>query len=395
MEAQGSNKNEENIIGHEIKTLSFHLGEIKILKNFAESLQSLYYHKKLNRSLTDNKSNDVLEYEKILDETRNNAVKYVKSHLPKVENLLTSIQTLFEYYNSFSDEEWLKDINEDIKESKKIAEEVQEIHELIKLEERPNTTKAVVKKLKKNEDLKTQINKWEKNAKVVMTNVVQHVDHSSKPNECSEFFSNHEEDIQQKPSGSEKKQQKENTTHCHKKEDVQLEVSSKSGFRKKQNENATHFYKEGDIQQEDSHHFESKAKEYLAKATAFQKEIDLRQKNVSVVNTKLIDSLQHYINSVCGITEFIFFLEKDISCLLGSKNDLEKYRKHHFQVMKEKSKEIVHKIQEFFGFIPDIRSTIKAVPNNANDKNFVDEWLQSKLKEIEKETGVEMSSSTT
>lgn len=422
MDAQESNNNEKNNnekrnIEHEVEALSSHLGEIPKLKNFAESLQSLYYNKKLNRSLTDDKYNAVLEYENIRDETRNDAVMYLKLHLPKVENLLTSIQTLFEYYNSFFDEELLNDINEDIKESKQIAKEVKKLHKTIKLKERLNKTEAVVKELTQNEDLKTQIKECKEEAKFYMTKAVQHVDHSSKPNKFFNFLFNQKDDMQREDSGqsgSKKKQRKKATydqregdihqkdsgtsgskkelkgqaTYDHKERNKQLGDSGKCGSEQKQIEKATHGHKEGNIQQEDSHHFESKAKEFLAKATALQKELEMRQADVSIVTRELIETLRKYIESVCGITDFFFFLEKDISYMLRSKNDLEKYRERHFQVMKEKSEDIVYQIQVFFGCIPDIRSTIEAVPINANDKNFVDEWLQSTLKEIKKETGM-------
>ncbi|XP_046843243.1 uncharacterized protein LOC124437301 [Xenia sp. Carnegie-2017] len=322
-EEQNEHGNEQINIENQVGTFTNLLNKMpKHMLTFAKALQSLYYEKKVGSSFDTNNSEVVQEFKKMRDETRDDAFKYLKVHLPLVEKLLTCIQHFFQYYQVLSYEDWgdsLKEICDDVRHNKENALIVAELHEKMELKERLNSAKGTFQKIMLDDDLKKKIEKNEQEAELC---------NNSEPSNLHPIFSFLSENF--------------------------------SKIRKKI---------------------------FLANAVAAKNELEIRHEAVSAVTNTLIEALNESITCVKTIVSFFSIIEKDIEYCIkaNNKSSSESHVRRHFQVMKGKSQDIGNKIQMFFASLPTIYSSIKAIPMEDIDQNYVEEWLNDKLEEIANE----------
>jgi len=102
-------------------------GVHKTMRAFSLSMRALFLE---NRTLTS--SSEAAKFEKLRDDTRNDAVAYVKGGLPLVKQCVSDIKCYFEYYIDLTKDEWwtfIADIVEEVKARKEACNALVDIHE--------------------------------------------------------------------------------------------------------------------------------------------------------------------------------------------------------------------------------------------------------------------------
>ncbi|XP_046843484.1 uncharacterized protein LOC124437560 [Xenia sp. Carnegie-2017] len=102
------------------------------------------------------------------------------------------------------------------------------------------------------------------------------------------------------------------------------------------------------------------------------------QKHFSDEIKDMLNALSKLIDSANGIAAFFFLIHKDIeNCIKVIDSDRQKRNKSHFEATKKKSKDIKYQIQVCLTIIPNIRSSLDAIPKTGIDQSCVQEWLKN------------------
>ena len=133
----------------EVKTLEENIKDMaKDMRLFSLTLRSLYVQNAVG-------TNEELakEFRRLRDDTRNDAMVYLKGILPISTKLVSSISEYFEYYDALNYEEWcemLPDILQETTGYKELCETVLQIHSdiLVPLKKRGDDALLLVTKFK-------------------------------------------------------------------------------------------------------------------------------------------------------------------------------------------------------------------------------------------------------
>jgi hypothetical protein len=139
----------ENVVGDLKENLRIMPRNMRL---FSLSMRSLYANNAVGTS-----TDVARKFRKLRDDTRQDAILYLKCHLPISTNFVSSIKEYFEYYEALDYEEWcemLPDIREETRTYK------EEMHEelMISLKKREDEAKIIMKEFK---DLQTEYEKQE------------------------------------------------------------------------------------------------------------------------------------------------------------------------------------------------------------------------------------------
>ncbi|XP_046843479.1 uncharacterized protein LOC124437557 [Xenia sp. Carnegie-2017] len=332
--ATAQDKDEQKEIEHlNIKLLN-HLKNIPKVENFAECLHSIYYME-LASSVKDKYVDDFKEIQKQL---RNDALIFLKVLLRLTENMLTYITNFFEDYDD-SYEDWKKEIEgtlNDVEENAKNARVVGLLAEKLAsvAKDYKKQTESLLKKMNSEDKFQKPIEDLKKKA----TLCKQKTTDSSNP--FTKWYNNRME-------------------------------------RKLLNEAAL---------------LNDEKEKWL-------------QEHFSTEMNDMLNALSNFITSINGIATFFSNIHKDIeNCRKASKvsnvsensivsveskvnvpdpeNTNERKKKKHFEATKKISKDIKYQIQVCFTSLPNIRSSLDAIPKTDIVQNCVQDWVKNNLEEI-------------
>ena len=289
------------------------------LRFFSQSLRSLYAENDVGTS-TDVSG----KFRKLRDDTRQDAILYLKCHLPISTKFVSSIKDYFEYYEVLDYEEWCKllpDIHEETRIRLEVAQKVIEMHEKLTIS------------LKKRED----------QAKIIMT-------------EFKVLQSAFEEQ----------------------KEILEASVESKMNW-------ALALLFVPGVNLIAFPYLTSLALEDTVKAIAKRGQADVHGAAVLIVANALIPALSHFIDGLKKAAGFFQAVEKELQSFDSkARKNIDSSKRLHYKVMSKEAKEIKCLCQGFYAALPDVRTDFAAISSEGTDQNYIDMWLKRQLAEIEK-----------
>jgi len=100
----------------------------------------------------------------------------------------------------------------------------------------------------------------------------------------------------------------------------------------------------------------------------------------------LIPAVQDFINAVEAIRQFLVKTKETLKKMhkAGDKG----LKKIHYNTMKKKSKGLSDNCMKFLMLTDVIRHSLKSIPSEPGDKNFVDKWLEQEKAKIQKNNSV-------
>ena len=286
---------------------------------FSLSMRSLYSDKSVGSS-----SVTARKFTKLRDNTRQDALVYLKCILPISTKFVMSIKEYFEYYEALSYEEWremLPDIREETQTYKEVAQAVLRMYENIMVT------------LKKRKD----------EAKILMT----------------EFT-----DLQQQF-------------------EEQQRILSESAKSKAAWAFALVFVPGVNLIATPL--LQAAADEDTVKAVAKQAQAKVHEAATLTVAEVLIPALSRFIEGLTKAAGFFQVMEMELESFEGKAGkNIESPKLLHYKVMSKEAKEIKSLCQSFYAVLPAVRTDFEAIPNEGTDQNYVDKWLKKQLAEIEK-----------
>ena len=302
-------------IQKQIQTLSNQLDNVpEKMRIFSLSMRSLFTDNAVGTS-----SSTAQRFRQLRDDTRNDAVVYVKGVLPVVKQCVSDIKGYFEYYIDLTMEEWwdsIADIIEETKAHKEACDALIVIHQ------------DIITELKKREDV----------AKVLMT-------------EMKDLSAEYEKQ-------AEELRQKADTKNAWA---IGLALVPFVGAI------ATPIL--GAAAQSD-----------LAEAVARAKEANIQVVATAVVRDTLVPALSQFIEGLQDIAGFFEVLHQELETFQskGEKaKDAGEPKRMHYNTMKGKANRIMGGCNGFFAALPAVRSDLDAIPTAGTDQNYVDKWLEN------------------
>ena len=310
-------------IQQQLVTLSSQLDNVpEKMRLFSLSMRSLYSDNAVGTS-----SDTANRFRKLRDDTRNDAVVYVKGVLPVVKQCVSDIKGYFEYYKDLSMDEWWESISDIIGETKHQKEAC---HALIAIHE------DIITKLKKRQD----------DAKILM-------------DEMKDLSAEYEKKA---------KELKESA-------DAKNAWAIGLAFVPFVNVIATPML--GAAAQND-----------LVEAVGKKKEAEIQIVATAVVRDTLVPALSNFVNGLQDIAGFFSVVHQELESFQnkGEKaRDAEEPKRIHYITMKGKANRIMSGCNGFFAVLPSIRTDLEAIPVEGTDQNYVDRWMEKQKEIIMKE----------
>ena len=138
--------NEAATMQRKVNSLKDNLQEMpKAMNGFSLAMRSLYAENAVGSN-----ENAAKKFRKLRDDTRNDAMVYLRGILPLSTKFVASISEYFEYYEALDYEEWsenLKDILEEVVGYRQLCEALVKMHEevMVPLKQRQDQAKLVMK----------------------------------------------------------------------------------------------------------------------------------------------------------------------------------------------------------------------------------------------------------
>ena len=286
---------------------------------FSLSMRALYSDKAVGTS-----TDAARKFTKLRDDTRQEAMIYLKCVLPVATKFVMSIKEYFANYDALSYEEWcemLPDILEETTTYKEIAKIVVEMHQnlIIPLKRRQDDAKIIMTEFK---DLKSEYKK--------------------------------------------KKEELEDTAK------TKMGWAIALAFIPGVNTIATPL-------------LAISANKDIAEAVTKNVQSDIQQAAALVVEETLIPALTSFISGLEKAAGFFEVMETEMQSFEeGTKKSIESPKKLHYKRISNEAKEMKSLCQAFWAVLPAVRTDFEAIPEEGTDQNYVDKWLEKQLAAIEK-----------
>ena len=273
--------------------------------------------------------NEVTEkLRKLRDDTRNDAMVYLKGLLPVCTKFVANLSEFFEYYVTLSFDDWcemLPDILEETTGYKQLAETVVKMHE------------DILVPLKKRED----------EAKV-----------------CVSEFKGLQEEFEKK------KKEFESAAETKRGWAIGLAFIPVVG--------AIAFPILA-VQVESD----------MAEAIATKEEAEIHGKAAITVSEVLIPALKNFINGLHASAGFFSVMEQELGKFEDkAKKGIDDKKKLHYKMMSAEAKKMDKLCQSFYAVLPAVRTDFEAIPSEGTDKSYVDKWLAKQKETIRSEVGI-------
>jgi len=309
---------ENTKVEKELNTLVGGLGDLPTnMRFFSLALHSLYADKAVSAD-----SDVGIRFNKLRDDTRKDAMIYVKGILPVSTEVVRSLNELFEYYGELDYDDWsdnLEDIIEDVKSYRSCCKEIVKLHE----------------------DIMVPLKRRAKDADIMTKEFEQ----------LSKLYEKQKKDIEH--------YEQANYAWA-------MALSWVPGV----NLIATPILM-------------SKSNTNTAEALAKGAQLKINQAAIFAVNTVMVPALEKFIDGLNAASGFFHAIEIELSSIQGkAEKGAESKKKLHYTMMKNKAREIKGYCQGFYGVIPQVRTDFEAIKFEIGDRNYVDEWLVKKKEEI-------------
>ena len=291
----------------------------KSMRVFSLSMRSLYVDKAVGTS-----TNAARKFRKLRDDTRNDAMVYLKGILPLSTKFVASISEYFEYYNALEYEDWCEMITDILDET--IA--YRQLCETL---------------LKMHEDILVPLKKRQDEAKLVIT----------------EF---------EKLRGQFQKKQLE----------FEAKAQAKTDWAHGLLSGVPLF---GPILQSV---MEGEAAKDMLEAVAHKAEAEIQEAATTAVRDTLIPALERFIEGITKAAGFFSVMEQEIRKFESkAEKSTKDPKKLYYKVMNKQAKDMKSICQAFYFILPDVRTDFEAIPTEGTDQNYVDRWLEKQKKVIE------------
>jgi len=308
----------------EVKTLDESLKDMAVdMRIFSLTLRSLYVQYAVGTN-----EQPAREFRKLRDDTRNDAMVYLKCILPVSTKFVSSISEYFEYYEALNYEEWcemLPDILQETTGYKELCGTVLQMHEdiLVPLKKRKDQALLLVTKFK---DLQEEYERKKRELEQGAENKRKWA--------FGLFFVPYVGPI----AGA------------------LLGASADSD---------------------------------MAKAVAEGQQAKIQETASMAVSEALIPALENFINGIKKAAGFFSVMEQELMKFESkASNAVHDPKKLHYMVMKKEAKDMKSTCQIFYAVLPDVRTDFLAIPTEGTDQNYVDKWLEKQEKTIREKCSV-------
>ena len=308
----------------EVKTLDENLKEMAVdMRIFSLTLRSLYVQNAVGTN-----EQPAKEFRRLRDDTRNDAMVYLKCILPVSTKFVSSISEYFEYYDALNYEEWcemLPDILQETTGYKELCGTVLQMHEdiLVPLKKRKDHALLLVTKFK----------------------------------ELQEEYENKKRELEQRAENKRKWA-------------VGLLFVPYVGPIA------------GAV-------MGASADSDMANAVAKGQQAKIQGAASMAVSDALIPALENFINGIKKAAGFFSVMEQELMKFESKASKaVHDPKKLHYMVMKKEAKDMKSTCQIFYAVLPDVRTDFLAIPTEGTDQNYVDKWLEKQEKTIREKCSV-------
>ena len=288
------------------------------MRIFSLSMRSLFTDNAVGTS-----SSTAQKFRRLRDDTRNDAVVYVRGVLPVVMQCVSDIKSYFEYYEGLTMDEWWQSIDyiiEEAKTHKEACDALVEIHE------------GIITELKKREDCAATL--------------------MSEMTELSAEYEKKAHELQE--SADSKNAWAIGLLFVPLINVIAIPLLKISAY--------------GD----------------LVTSVGKKKEAEIQIAAAGVVKNTLVPALSKFIKGLQEFAGFFAVIHEELKTFQNrgeSAKEAEQHKLVHFNTMSKKASKIMGSCERFFAVLPSVRSDLDAIPTEGTDQNYVDTWME-KQKEI-------------
>ena len=297
------------------------------MRLFSLAMRSLY-----TQSAVGSNTKTARKFRKLRDDTRNDALVYLKGVFPKSTIFVAAISQYFEYYDVLDFEEWCEMLSDILQETiayRQMAEALVKLHE------------GILVPLKKRQD--------EANVVLLEFRDLQH-----------DF--------------EERKKKLEGRAAAKRAWAIAL------AFIPGVNLIASPL-------------LASSAASDAVEAVAKGAESKIQEAASLTVGNTLIPALESFVSGLTKAAGFFSIVENELKKFEGKAHkSQETPKKLHYTMMKKEAKDMKSICQGFYAMLPAVRTDFEAIPTEGTDQNYVDKWLEEQKKVIrEKVTVVKLT----
>jgi len=293
------------------------------MRLFSLSMRSLYAENNVGSS-----SELAIKFTKLRDDTRNDAMIYLKGVLPVSTKFVASISEYFEYYDALNYDEWsemLSDIIQETVSYKELCETLVKMHQdlLVTLKKRKDQAEVVAREFK---DLKEEFER--------------------------------------------------------KKKELEAKAKTKRWW-------ALGLSFVPGVNAIASPLLADSANKDLAEAVAKGAQAKVQEAAAITVSETLIPALEAFIDGIKTAAGFFSVMEQELRKFESKAEKGQKDPKPlYYKVMNKEAKDMKSICQVFYAVLPDVRSDFLAIPTEGTDQNYIDKWLEKQKKVIEERCSV-------
>lgn len=293
------------------------------MRLFSLSMRSLYAENNVGSS-----SELATKFIKLRDDTRNDAMMYLKGVLPVSAKFVASISEYFEYYDALNYDEWSEMLSDIIQETltyKELCETLVKMHEdlLVTLKKRKDQAEVIAREFK---DLKEEFER--------------------------------------------------------KKKELEAKAKTKRWW-------AVGLAAVPAVSVIASPILANSANKDLAKAVAKGTQAKVQEAAAITVSETLIPALEALIDGIRTAAGFFSVMDQELRKFESKAEKGQKDPKPlYYKVMNKEAKDMKSICQVFYAVLPDVRSDFLAIPTEGTDQNYIDKWLEKQKKMIEERCSV-------
>ena len=309
----------EKKIENEVKELDASIRDMpKAMRMFSLTMRSLYADKAVG-------TNDELakRFRNLPDETRNDAMVYLKGILPISTKFVSCISEYFEYYEALDFEEWcdmIADILEETTGYRQLCEALLKMHEdiMVPLKKRRDSAKIMINEFK----------------------------------DLTEIYQRQSKDLEEKA--------------IYKREWARsllyLPVINLVA--------CPLFYVSASVD--------------FVESLAKSKQAEITEAASITVAEALIPALEEFMTGLRKAGAFFSVMEQELrKCESKAEKAKSEPKKLYYKVMNKQAKDMKSICQVFYAVLPDVRTDFLAIPTEGTDQNYVDKWLEQQKKTIQ------------
>ena len=293
------------------------------MRTFSLTMRSLYADKAVG-------TNDELakRFRNLRDETRNDALVYLKGILPISTKFVSCISEYFEYYEALDFEEWcdmIAEILEETTSNRQLCETLLQMHEdiMVPLKKRRDSAKIMINEFK----------------------------------ELTETYQRQSKDLKEKAIC------KREWAHSL----LYVPVVNLVAYPL----------------------LHASANIDLVESIAKNKQADIAEAASITVAEALIPALEEFMTGLRKAASFFSVMEQELRKFESKAEKAKSEPKNlYYKVMRKQAEGMKSTCQVFYAVLPDVRTDFLAIPTEGTDQNYVDKWLEQQKKTIQEKCRV-------